>query len=100
MKATLSNCFLKGFHVSPWNGEAKIGRVVYELGLPVAAVRDVIEVDDRYGIVFERAGSGRTMLQEFASKPWRLDSLIRVFSELHVEMHRYSVPELLPYVRH
>jgi len=74
--------------------EARVGRVVYELGLPVAAVRDIIELDGRYGIVFERTDSGRTMLQEFASKPWRLDSLIRVFAELHVEMHRHSVPEL------
>jgi aminoglycoside phosphotransferase (APT) family kinase protein len=34
------------------------------------------------------------MLQEFGSKPWRLSSLMRVFAKLHLEMHRYGVPEL------
>jgi aminoglycoside phosphotransferase (APT) family kinase protein len=74
--------------------EAKAGRIISELGLPVPAVREVVEVAGRYGVVFEHAGNGRTMLQEFGSKPWRLSSLMRVFAGLHLEMHRYSVPEL------
>ena len=86
--------FFKGFRRESVEQEALIGRVVNESGLPVAKTREVIEVDGRYGIVFERAGNGRTMLQELASKPWQLSSLIRVFTELHLEMHRHSVPEL------
>jgi len=58
--------FLKGFSRESVEREARVRRVVYELGLPVRAVRDIIELDGRYGIVFERVGSGRTMLQEFA----------------------------------
>ena len=88
--------FFEGFPRESIEREASVGRVVSELGLPVAAVREVIEVAGRYGIVFERAGNGRTMLQEFASKPWRLRSLIRVFTELHLEMHRHIVSELPP----
>jgi aminoglycoside phosphotransferase (APT) family kinase protein len=74
--------------------EAKAGRLISELGLPVPAVREVVEVAGRYGIVFEHMGNGRTMLQEFGSKPWRLSSLMRGFAKLHLEMHRHSVPEL------
>jgi aminoglycoside phosphotransferase (APT) family kinase protein len=36
------------------------------------------------------------MLQELGSKPWRLSTLIREFTELHLEMHRHSLPELPP----
>jgi uncharacterized protein (TIGR02172 family) len=84
--------YWKGFPRESIEQEAKVGNAVNELGLPTARVKEVIEVEDRYGIVFERV-DGRTMLQEFASKPWRLNSLIRVFTELHLEMHRHSVPE-------
>jgi len=86
--------FFEGFPFESIEREARVGRVVGELGLPVAAVKEVIEVAGRYGIVFERVGNGRTMLQEFAAKPWRLNSLIRMFTELHLEMHRHSLPEL------
>jgi aminoglycoside phosphotransferase (APT) family kinase protein len=86
--------FFEGFPLESIEREARVGRVVGELGLPVAAVKEVIEVAGRYGIVFERVGNGRTMLQEFAAKPWRLNSLIRMFTELHLEMHRHSLPEL------
>lgn len=86
--------FFEGFPLESIEREARVGRVVGELGLPVAAVKEVIEVAGRHGIVFERVGNGRTMLQEFAAKPWRLNSLIRMFTELHLEMHRHSLPEL------
>jgi len=95
-KGYVIKLFLKGFSRESIEQEAKVGRVINELGLPVAKVVEVIEVDGRYGIVFERAGSGRTMLQEFATRPWRLSSLIRVFTDLHLEMHQHSVPELPP----
>jgi aminoglycoside phosphotransferase (APT) family kinase protein len=88
--------FLKGFRRESVEQEAKTGSVVNESGLPVPKVRELVEVDGRYGIVFERCGSERTMLQELASKPWQFSSLIRVFTELHLEMHRHSIPELLP----
>ena len=87
--------FLDGFRRESVEQEAKIGRLVSESSLPVPEVKEVVEVDDRYGIVFERLGSGRTMLQELASSPWRLGSLIRVFAQLHLEMHRHNFPELV-----
>ncbi len=88
--------FLKGFRRDSIEQEANIGRVISESGLPVPKVREFVEVDGRHGIVFERAGNGRTMLQELGSKPWRLSTLIREFTELHLEMHRHSLPELPP----
>jgi aminoglycoside phosphotransferase (APT) family kinase protein len=95
-KGYVVKLFLKGFSRETMQREARVGRVVNELGLPVPKVIELIEVDGRYGIVFERVGSGRTMLQELGAKPWLLSSLFRVFTDLHLEMHRRSVPELPP----
>ncbi len=95
-KGYVVKLFLRGFSRETIEREARVGRVINELGLPVPKVIELIEVNGRCGIVFERAGSGRTMLQEFAAKPWRLSSSLRVFTDLHFEMHRHSVPELPP----
>jgi aminoglycoside phosphotransferase (APT) family kinase protein len=88
--------FLEGFRRESIEREANIGRAISASGLPVPEVKQFVEVDGRFGIVFERAGNGRTMLQELGSKPWRLSSLMREFTELHLEMHRHNLPELPP----
>jgi aminoglycoside phosphotransferase (APT) family kinase protein len=47
----------------------------------------VVELEGRLGIVYERI-EGRSMLEEVARRPWRLLSLVRQFTDLHLQMHR------------
>jgi len=66
---------------------------VYKTGLPVPAVEEMIEVDDRLGIVFERI-EGRSMSAFLMQKPWQMFGMARVMAELHLEMHTCELPEL------
>ena len=88
--------YLEGFPREYIEQEARIGRALRESGLPVPKTGEVIELDGRHGIVFERLGNGKTMLREFASKPWRLSSLVRMFTRLHLEVHGITIPGLPP----
>jgi aminoglycoside phosphotransferase (APT) family kinase protein len=73
--------------------EARVTRAVHAAGLPVPAVEDMIEVDGRTGIVFERV-AGRSMLQELLARPWQLYRIASTLAELHAAMHKCEVPGL------
>ncbi len=79
-----------------WVGyEAKIGRLVSEAGLAAPAVVDVIEVEGRLGIIYERI-VGPSMLDALARQPWTLFRSARQFAEMHAAMHacrRHELPE-------
>jgi Ser/Thr protein kinase RdoA (MazF antagonist) len=81
-----------------WQGswaerEAHISQLISTTGLPVPAVGGVIEVDGRYGILFERVVD-TSLLQQFAAKPWTLTRSLRAFTDLHLAMHARALPEL------
>jgi hypothetical protein len=67
--------------------EARVARVVHEAGLASPAAGDLIEVEGRLGIVYERI-DGPSMLEEVARHPWRIVSLAHQFADLHLAMHR------------
>ena len=73
--------------------EAKVARAVHTAGLPVPAVGEVIEVNGRLGLVYERV-EGMSMLETFRTKPWTLFRLAHLLAELHADMHACTVPEL------
>ncbi len=66
--------------------EAQVARTVHATGLAVPAVGDVIEVDGRWGIMYERV-DGVSMLQCLTSKPWAVTRLARTLAELQAAMH-------------
>jgi aminoglycoside phosphotransferase (APT) family kinase protein len=76
--------------------EARVTRAVQAAGLPVPGVEDMIEVDGRAGIVFERV-EGRSMLEEFRARPWRIFRIAVTLAELHAAMHKCEVPGLPPF---
>jgi uncharacterized protein (TIGR02172 family) len=79
-----------------WVGyEAKIGRLVSEAGLAAPAVVDVVEVEGRLGIVYERI-VGPSMLDALARRPWMLFRSARRFAEVHAAMHACRRAELPP----
>jgi Ser/Thr protein kinase RdoA (MazF antagonist) len=75
--------------------ELKIGRIVQDAGLPVPAIGDIVEVNGRRGVVYERV-EGVSMLGMLRAQPWTVFRTARQFAELHAAMRRCVVPDDLP----
>lgn len=73
--------------------EERFSRVIYESGLPVPAVEDIIEVDGRKGIIFERV-EGNLMLEEIGAKPSEATHYAEILAELHTSIHSHEMPDL------
>jgi len=73
--------------------EARVARVVHEAGLASPAAGDIVEVEGRLGIVYERI-DGPSMLEDVLRHPWRLVSAAHQFADLHLAMHRRTLEEL------
>lgn len=74
--------------------EAKIGDIVHQAVEPSPAVFDVIDVDGRKGILFQRV-NGKTMSKQIEAKPWKLYCFAKQLAGLHFKIHECSA-ELLP----
>jgi uncharacterized protein (TIGR02172 family) len=78
--------------------EARIGRLVHEVGLPVPAVGEIIEVNGRPGLISERIDGGTmadSLLETPEVGPETVLQLARIFAGLQVHIHTHSnVPEL------
>jgi uncharacterized protein (TIGR02172 family) len=83
--------FREGFTISHVQKEERISRTAFEAGLPVPAVHGIIEVEGRYGIVFNRV-DGPLMMEEMLIKPGELTYLTKLFAEIHAKMHAITVP--------
>jgi uncharacterized protein (TIGR02172 family) len=70
--------------------EAQVSRAVAVTGLPVPAVGATLELDGRYGLLFERI-VGSSLVRQFSAKPWTLARALRAFTDLHLAMHRCVV---------
>lgn len=66
--------------------EQRMARAVHAAGLPVPAAFDLIEVNGRQGLVYERV-DGTEMWTELKKRPVRLIAFARRTAELHAEMH-------------
>lgn len=85
--------FRRDFPVEWIHREARATRIAHAASLSAPAVGEIIEVDARTGIVYERV-DGISMLQSFAARPWTFPSAVRRFAELQVAMHNCTQPEL------
>jgi uncharacterized protein (TIGR02172 family) len=75
--------------------EYRATRAVHAAGLPAPAAYELVEVEGRRGIVFERV-EGISMLKFVQARPWTLFSAARQLAELHAQMHRRVAPVELP----
>jgi uncharacterized protein (TIGR02172 family) len=73
--------------------EARVGRIVAAAGLHAPAVGELVEVDGRWGIVYQRI-EGPSMLDTLVARPEMLAPLAEQFAGLHAEMHACLRPEL------
>lgn len=76
--------------------EARIARSVYEAGIPSPAPGEIIEVDGRRGLIYERL-DGISMLQDMNTRPWRLFKHAHSLAELQVQINRQSISGLPSY---
>jgi aminoglycoside phosphotransferase (APT) family kinase protein len=70
-------------------------RAAQAAGIPVPATDQLIVVDGRCGIIFERL-EGPSMLKTLAIKPWRIIEMARLLGELHARVHACPAPLVLP----
>ena len=78
--------------------EAKIARAVHASGLPVPAVGEIVQVNRRNGLVFQRV-YGTPMAKIFARRPWRIFQFARQMAQLHAEMHSIAIHADIPQQR-
>jgi uncharacterized protein (TIGR02172 family) len=82
---------------SDWvEGEARVARAVYEAGIPSPAAGDIIEVNGRRGLIYERI-EGVSMLQDMNARPWTILKHAKELAELHVKINQLSVDGLYSY---
>ena len=75
--------------------EAGITRAAWQAGLPVPEVFDCLEVDGRYGIVFERV-HGQTLMNVLETHPLRFAAIARQLAQLHANMNACQAGSQLP----
>lgn len=85
--------YKKGYPFDLIENEASICQRVCELGLPVPAFSGSVEIEGRKGLIFERV-RGNTLIGLTVSNPTNLKDYAKMMSELHLEVHRYDVPEI------
>lgn len=75
--------------------EARIVRAVCTAGLPVPQVGEVVEVEGRVGLEYERF-TGKAMGEAMGANPRLLTRLARQLAELQVEIHQIAGIEGIP----
>jgi aminoglycoside phosphotransferase (APT) family kinase protein len=78
--------------------EVAATRAVHLAGLPAPAAYDLIDLEGRPGIVFERI-EGVSLLAHTQKRPWKLFAAIRLAAALHADIHRHPAPAGLPSLR-
>lgn len=75
--------------------EARIARAVHAAGLPVPAVGELIEVEGRRGLVYERV-EGVSMAAALRDRPWTVGRSGRTLAEIASQTHAQGGIEGLP----
>lgn len=78
-----------GFPKEAIHQEYIIAKLVCSLGLSVPQTYELIDFEDRTGIVLEYV-RGTTLLQQISSKPWSVSACARLMAETHYHIHQYQ----------
>lgn len=73
--------------------EAHVARVIVEAGIPAPAAGEIVELDGRRGIIYERI-TGISMLDDMRKRPWLLLRYARGLADLQARIHLLTVPGL------
>jgi aminoglycoside phosphotransferase (APT) family kinase protein len=78
--------------------EFEVTQAIHAAGLPVHDAYELLEIEGRWGIVFEWV-DGVSLLDYIQARPWRLLDAMQQLAELHAEVHRCTAPDWLPSLR-
>jgi uncharacterized protein (TIGR02172 family) len=84
--------FRSGWEEVDARWEAHKAGAVHAAGLAAPAVFGVVEVNGRYGIIYERI-NGISFIKVFQGQPWKLFSTARWMADIHTEMHTCRIPD-------
>ena len=76
--------------------EAQIARAVYEAGIPSPQAGEILELNGRRGLIYERL-EGVSMLQDMNARLWMLLKHARSLAELQVQINQKSIAGLPSY---
>jgi uncharacterized protein (TIGR02172 family) len=76
--------------------EARVASAIYEAGISSPAVGEIVKLNDRRGLIYERI-EGISMLQAMNAHPWMLLKYGRSLAELQVQINQKSIPGLPSY---
>ena len=76
--------------------EARIARAVHEAGIPSPEPGEIVEVDGRRGLLYERL-EGVSMLRDMNVRPWMLWKHARSLAELQTKIHQKIIAGLPTY---
>jgi len=85
--------FRSGWDEDDARYEAVKAEAVHAAGLPVPAVHGVVEVDGRFGIVYEEI-VGQPLMETLRRRPWALGEPARLLADLHLQVHKAEIPAL------
>ena len=75
--------------------EARLAEVVHGSGLPVPAVGEMVTVNGRTGLIYERV-AGVALFEVMPKRPWTIFHYGRRMAELHVAMHSKTIALEIP----
>ena len=78
--------------------EGQIAKAVYSAGLNVPEVGEIVEVDGRLGLEYERL-RGVLLGEEMRAKPWELGKQARLLARLQAEIHAITDVQGIPALR-
>lgn len=76
--------------------EAMVAHAITTAGIPSPAVGEIVEVNHRRGLVYERV-TGISMLQDMNMHPWTIFKYARTLAELQVKINQLYISGLWSY---
>lgn len=84
--AHILKLFHNWFELRDIEYEQRIARAVYDSGVKSPAVGEIMQVEGRNGLIYERV-AGESMARLCLRKPWRAFAYAKVMARLHAQMH-------------
>jgi aminoglycoside phosphotransferase (APT) family kinase protein len=79
--------FNEGFPIDLIHREAQLARAAHQAGVATPAVGDLVEIDGRTGLIYDRV-SGLILIEHIQARPWRMRAFAREMAALHVALHQ------------
>ena len=78
--------FHNWFEIENIEYEQRIARVIHARGLNSPAVGELLQIEGRNGLIYERV-TGSSMLEIFQHQPWKVFHFGKMLASLHAHMH-------------